>query len=282
MKTLIELYDERPIENVLAADVFRPDTVVYLCPAEALRGQSFKTLIESYFRYREEDIKTVFLETSLYYADKVKKQLKRVTDEYPDCVLDITGGTDAALYAGGLFCAETDIPTFTYSRKRNRFYNINSAEFLDGLRCEPIYDLDDFFKMAGGSARTGRAENEELIAHEKFIDRFFAIYLIYRREWVNITNWFQRASAPEKNGKVNLHVESAYSVKAERGGSIQANETVLKELENLSFISNLKIKHNERVSFDFKDEKTRFWMRDTGSVLGALCMEGLPRHGSVQ
>ena len=31
MKTLIELYDERPIENVLGTEVFRPERTVFLC-----------------------------------------------------------------------------------------------------------------------------------------------------------------------------------------------------------------------------------------------------------
>ena len=30
MNTLIELYDERAIENILAADMFRPQHIVYL------------------------------------------------------------------------------------------------------------------------------------------------------------------------------------------------------------------------------------------------------------
>ena len=32
MQTLIELYDERPLENVLGVEVFRPQRVVYICP----------------------------------------------------------------------------------------------------------------------------------------------------------------------------------------------------------------------------------------------------------
>ena len=34
MKTLIELYDERPLENVLSTEVFRPERTVFLCPPE--------------------------------------------------------------------------------------------------------------------------------------------------------------------------------------------------------------------------------------------------------
>ena len=34
MKTLIELYDDRPIENVLGTEMFRPERTVFLCPPE--------------------------------------------------------------------------------------------------------------------------------------------------------------------------------------------------------------------------------------------------------
>ena len=34
MDTLIELYDERAIENVLAADMFRPQRIIFLCEAK--------------------------------------------------------------------------------------------------------------------------------------------------------------------------------------------------------------------------------------------------------
>ena len=34
MDTLIELYDERAIENILSPDMFRPQHIIYLCPGE--------------------------------------------------------------------------------------------------------------------------------------------------------------------------------------------------------------------------------------------------------
>ena len=39
MNTLIELYDERAIENILAPDMFRPRRIVYLCPGEVVRDR---------------------------------------------------------------------------------------------------------------------------------------------------------------------------------------------------------------------------------------------------
>ena len=32
VKTLVELYDERPLENVLGVEIFHPEQVIYVCP----------------------------------------------------------------------------------------------------------------------------------------------------------------------------------------------------------------------------------------------------------
>ena len=120
MKTLIELYDDRPLENVLATEVFCPERTVFLCPKEIVQDKRRQQKIRDYFTHRGIETELVFLETSLLYANKVKKQLQTVAEQYPDCTLDITGGSDAALFAGGLVCAELGIPAFTYSRRKNR------------------------------------------------------------------------------------------------------------------------------------------------------------------
>ena len=38
MKTLIELYDDRPLENILSTEVFRPERTVYICSREVARS----------------------------------------------------------------------------------------------------------------------------------------------------------------------------------------------------------------------------------------------------
>ena len=90
---------------------------------------------------------------------------------------------------------------------------------------------------------------------------------MYRRKWKQIVNWFQRASQADKNGKVSLSVHSDYYVKGERGSTIAANEGALRGLERLEFIYDLVIRKDESVSFRFRDELVRYWLRDQGSVL---------------
>lgn len=267
MKTLIELYDERPVENVLGTEVFRPERTVFLCPAEVAQDKRTQRIIREFFRHRGIKTETVFIECSQYNAGKVKKQLRRITEEYPDCVLDITGGTDAALFAGGMLCTEAEMPVFTYSRRRNRFYNILNAPFAEALECTVQYSVEDCFQMAGGALRMGRMDNTVLKKYEGKIEGFFALYLRHRGVWPRVTTYMQRASRTENDASVSLTVEAPYTVKGEFGSRISAPEQVLHELEELGFLHELKTELGRKVSFRFEDAQIRAWLRDTGSVL---------------
>ena len=96
------------------------------------------------------------MEASQYKVDRILRQLLSISEKYPDCALDVTGGSDAELFAAGMFAAKANVPTFTYSRKKNRFYNISGAEFADDLPCDIQYSVEDFFLMAGGTLVTSK------------------------------------------------------------------------------------------------------------------------------
>lgn len=265
MKTLIELYDNRPIENVLASEMFRPERTVFLSPPEVAQSKRTQEKLREYFRRRGLDTELVFLETSLYNAEKVEKQLKAVAEKYPDCMVDITGGTDAALFACGRLCAQQDVPAFTYSRRRGCFFNIRNAPFSESLRCSVRHSVEDCFLVAGGALRKGRVDNSVISRYSDSIEPFFALYLRHRTEWTRIVNYIQRASQGEKNAPVSLRVDAPFTVKGERGSRIDAPKEVLFELEKLGFLRNVRV--DERVRFDFADGQIRTWLRDIGSVL---------------
>ena len=267
MKTLIELYDELPIENVLASDTFHPDTTVFLCPSEVAQDRSVQSKMNAYFAHRGVNTQTVFLDTSLFYANKVKKQLRHVLEEYPDCAIDIAGGSDAALFAAGYVSKDSEIPVFTHSRKKQKFFNISNAEFAQDLPFTVKYSVEDFFLMAGGNVKQGRVDNRVLAGYNGMIDPFFNLFFRYRPKWKSFITWMQRASASDKNGRVPLEVSCAYSLKGDRGSRIAANESILRDLSSIGFLKELKIVRDQSVSFRFRDEQVRYWLRDQGSVL---------------
>ena len=267
MKTLIELYDERPVENVLATEMFRPERTVFLCSAEDAQNRVMQEKLRAFMQRRGLRTELIFLESSPFYTDKIKKQLKRLIETYPDCALDITGGTDAALFAAGAVSAEAGLPCFTYSRRRNRFFNIQGAEFAHEKSCDICYSVEDFFLMAGGALRQGRVDNRVLQSYEESIEPFFNLFLRFRKDWNKLITWMQRISQNKKDEDISLYVSGPYTAKGSYGSRINANPEFLHALEQLGYIKSLQIEGKERVSFRFKDTWVRTFLRDVGSVL---------------
>ena len=267
MRTLIELYDERPLENVLGVEVFRPRRVVYVCPENVAGDKRVHRQLKEYFRHRGMEPELSFVRTDVYDSESVLRRLRSITEEDADCAIDITGGTDAVLFAAGLLSAERPVPVFTYSRKRNRFYNIRNASFASDLPCDVRFSVEDCFRMAGGSMRTGRVDNRILDRYMDDYDPFFRLYLEHRRDWTRIVTYFQRVSQTAPDAPVPLEVFGPYEVKGERATRIQAPEKALSDLEKLGFLLDLQITRGERVSFRFRDQQIRTWLRDVGSVL---------------
>lgn len=267
MDTLIELYDERAIENILAPDMFRPKRIIYLCPTEIAQDRVRQEKLRAFFRHRGWDPELIFMEASLFKADRILRQLLYIGKKYPDCALDVTGGSDAALFASGMFTAQTGTPAFTYSRKKNRFYDISGATFADDLPCTLSYSVEDFFLMTGGTLLPGRVENAILTEYLQDFDAFFSCFLRFRREWTDIISYIQRVSPGEPGQIPPLSVQGKYTVKGERGSRNSANEEALEEFARLDLIRDLTIVPGQSVSFRFRDLHIRSWLRDVGSVL---------------
>ena len=267
METLIELYDERPLENVLGVDMFHPKRVVYICPGSVASDLNLQNKLRLYFRHRSLHVELIFYRAGMFDAEEVLKVFRKVLSLYPDSVLDITGGTDAVLFAAGLLSAESSIPVITYSRRENKFYNIRNAPFCDDLPCDVCYTVEDCFLMAGGSMRPGRVDNSILSDYLDDIEPFFRVYLKHRRPWTKIVTFIQRISPADSEGRFSLSVSGGYTVKGERAARISAPEDALRDLESIGFLSGLEIVPEESVSFRFRDAQIRTWLRDVGSVL---------------
>ena len=267
MDTLIELYDERAIENILAPDMFRPKRIIYLSPSEIAQDRKRQEKLKLFFQRRGWDPELIFMEASLFKADRILRQLISIGEKYPDCALDVTGGSDAALFAGGMFAAKTGTPALTYSRKKNHFYDISGAAFADHLECDLTYSVEEFFLMAGGTLLPGRVDNAILTKYLADFDPFFECFLHFRRDWSDIISYIQRVSPAEPGQRPPLAIQGKYTVKGDHGSRNPANEAALKELEQIGFIQDLAIVPGESVAFRFRDANVRTWLRDVGSVL---------------
>ena len=267
MNTLIELYDERAIENILAPEMFRPQRIIYLCPEDVAQDRSRQDKLRAFFQHRGWEPELIFMTTSLFKADRILRQLLTIGEKYPNCAVDVTGGSDAALFAAGMFSAQTGAPAFTYSRKKNSFYDISGADFADNLECTLSYSVEDFFLMAGGTLLPGRVDNGVLSKYLTDFDPFFDCFLRFRRDWTDIISYIQKVSPGEYGQTPPLTVEGKYTVKGDHGSRNSANEAALNALARIGFLQDLRIEPGQSVSFRFRDHNIRSWLRDVGSVL---------------
>lgn len=281
MQTLIELFDKHPIANVLGTEMFRPERTVFLCDKEISENHALQQKLKNYFNQRGLGTQILFRETATLNAASVKRALENVVKQYPDCALDISGGSDAALFAGGLLCAEQPLPVFTYSRKRNTFFDIQNAPFAHNVRCDVLLSAPDCFAAAGGSVRQGRVDNTVLEQYTEQIDGLFALFLKNRRQWQKLVSYLQRVSPTSREGMISLFVDAPWQVKGDRG-MLTANEEALRELAEFGFLRELELLPEERVCFSFADGQIRTWLRDVGSVLELYVWKACVRSGSYQ
>ena len=260
MKTLIELYDENPIENVLGTEVFRPKELVLLCPPEVESRRALKESLDKYFRHRGCPVKITIVPVSLLDAEKVAKRIREILATREDCAIDISGGTDAALFAAGLVGA--DAAVYTYSRKKNAFFEVRNAPFARNFPCKVSLDVESCFLMAGGTLLPGREDSVLLRDKLPEIDALFSVFRKYRKEWRKQIGYIQQISSSETGV---LTADGPSGLRADHS-LFRAHEGMLKMLEEKNLIHDLQMEE-DHVHFSFPDETVRFWLRDIGAVL---------------
>ena len=260
MKTLIELYDESPIKNVLATLTFSPDECILICPSDISEDKEIKRSLRDFYKYRGSKVKLTFVPVSLYDALKTEHVLREVLDSHPDCAINISGGTDASLFATGEVASDT--PIFTYSSQKESFFEIKNAPFARGMTPDVHLDVASCLMMAGGTLLPGRADNTALGERTEQIDKLFDVYSKYRRIWNSQISYIQNISSSEAG---NLIAEGALTEKS-GGRAVTADAKLFQALADAGLILDLEMTEDS-LRFRFPDETVRFWLRDIGSVL---------------
>jgi hypothetical protein len=260
MKTLIELYDPSPIKNVLGTLTFSPDECILICSSQYAQDKERKRALRDFYKHRGVKVKLTFISVSMFDAIKIEHVIREVLDAHQDCAINISGGTDASLFATGEVAGDT--PVFTYSDKKETFFEIKNAPFARSLVPDVHLDVASCMMMAGGTLLPGRANNAELSGRTEQIDSLFAIYSKFRRIWNPQVNYIQSISSSEAG---ELDAEGQLTEKS-GGKYVTAEPKLFKALADAGLILDLKITE-ETIKFRFPDETVRFWLRDIGSVL---------------
>ena len=264
-ETIIEIYDDEPIYNVLALTQFYPKRVVYL-GTRKLKNKRVKNNIISFIRELSLDTECFFYSTDMQNIDAITAELKNILASYGECAIDLTGGNEVALVAVGMLAKEMSIPLFRYDRFTYCYRNIYNCPEADNVPSEPHLNVRSILALAGGMMKSHGHVSVDCLNSDISDDifRVWSIYKKHHRVWSKVVGYLQQIS---KNLDGNaLHVSSPQTLYG-TDRIVAANVAVMAELAEAGIIRNYK-SDGKRISFDYKNRLMRSCLCDAG-----ICLE---------
>ena len=264
-ETIVEIYDDEQIYNVLAICDFKPQNVVFI-GSRKLKSKRIKNNIISCMRSLGLDTKCFFFSTDMLSLDTVTAEFRTIIGQFPGLVIDLTGGSEVALVSIGMLAKETGVSLMRYDKFEARYRNIYNCPVADMLISSPKFTVRAFLKLMGADIKEHGHIALDAIDDQTAED-IFRVWEVFRhnhRDWHRLVAFLQQASKrpPEST---TLSVSSPTVINAGEK-TIECDAAALRELEAKRIIEKLSEK-NGRVRFNYKNELMRSCLIDVGVCL---------------
>lgn len=255
MKTLIELYDNEAIENILAPITIHPERVIYLWD-ESVNGLvdgNREGGIRRFLNSQNPVSSAIFYEIMSTELKDIRKELENILSEYEDCVIDFTGGSGILFFAVSMYAREHHTPGFFIDFSSRRMVDLFGCEKLTREFQMPSLTSKELFRITGGSVY--RYGNFEEIWKEREFQQ--DIRNVWRLYFHDPEGWY---SQMEYLQYVNEHYDKGTSLVIQAPEMINTykrlyrnNRTLLAELEKIGIIR-FSYTENTMIHIQFKND----------------------------
>lgn len=198
MKTLIELYDNEAIENILAPIAIHPERVIYLWD-ESVNGLvdgNREGGIRRFLNSQKPVLSAIFYEIESSELKDIGKELEGILSRYEDCVIDFTGGSGILFFALSMYAKDHHIPSFFIDFSTGKMVNLFGCERLTREFQIPSLTSKELFRITGGSMyRYGNFE--DVWKEEEFQDDIRKVWKLYFQDpdhWHNQMEYLEYAN----------------------------------------------------------------------------------------
>ncbi|MEG2769627.1 MAG: DUF1887 family CARF protein [Oscillospiraceae bacterium] len=253
METLVELFDNEPIKNILACRIFKPQTVLFICDDKVSQQKKDVTsrMLEN---WELGNVKTVFYTVDTSEYSRIYEKIETLLNSYPNCVFDITGGRDPVLFASGVLCSKNNIPSFFIDLHNLTFHNVFGCENLKNDFVLPRFRVKDILASAGAKIE-GYGKYRPDKRDTQTADDILKIWDILWKSpsaWAAQVAWFQQALKSDGHkSSEQLVYESFLELKA-NGVETIANTQILEALYAMGALTHLTFNKNH-VNLTFKN-----------------------------
>jgi len=264
-ETVIELYDDEQIHNVLATSDLKPKNTVFI-GSPRLRSKKIRNNIISCIRCMGLDTQCHFRAVDMTDLEAVKAQIKMALDTFEGAAIDLTGGCETALVAVGMLASERKIPLFRYDRFAGAYRNVYAFDRADSIRSQPEFNIDAILALSGAVIKShGHVSVDDLDGDT--LEDIFAVWSVYKK---NSRAWHRAVSYLQQISKDLSQNELSVSAKAVIYGGdrmLTEEKTVMRELADRGIIKNYS-SDGSRVRFTYKSKLMRSCLIDIG-----ICLE---------
>lgn len=255
--TLVELFCQETLKNVITALAFRPERLVMLVDTGAQYSDAYENTIRT-LRARIPELMISYFEADCNDPDCIAEALDALYAKYPDGVFDFTGGRELLLLGAFAFARRHDAPMVHIDLPRKRLMNLNRCEELEGSFTMPELTLADHLNMNGAFFDgVGHVLMEK--EQEPAVRAFCQQVMRNQTRWRKQCNYFQAAAS----GLEGLHVDAPVTFVAANRSRVTCDVDYLYQLQDIGFLQNVQ-RQNGRVQFDFVNETFRSYLTDVG------------------
>ncbi len=129
MRTLIELFDNTQIENVVAALRMQPETIVFVGFEEIMTRKKVDEL-ERFWKVHQFPGNIIYQPVERYDLDAIIQTLHQLADTYDDCCFDLTGGKELVLVAMGMVAATRKMPMIQFNVRTGELIRVRNSDHI--------------------------------------------------------------------------------------------------------------------------------------------------------
>lgn len=263
IKTLIELFDECQIENIVSGLKYEPEKIIFVGFKETMKRSKIDAL-EKLFSNKNIKVDFEYEVVSRYDYQGIIDRLNMIVDKNNECCFDLTGGKELVLVAMGEVAARRNIPMIQVNIKTG---DVIPVKCIDSLpeSTEPSLSVEECIILNGGSViHNGTDYNWQF--SEDFIKDIDIIWNISKedsRAWNRQSSIF---SALDKVGRLDDDLSTYVDRAKLLNQEIVTNERIINQLMENHLLNIFQV-DGDIVRFKFKNNQVRECVTKAGNIL---------------
>lgn len=271
MLTLVEFFDPSPIKNLIGVLSLQPDQVILVVDESAVTQREQREFARYLATYHK-GVSFVKYPIQSMELDAVEEACRLIAAEHQHLAFNLTGGGEIAVAAATIFCTQHQLPAFFIDLKEEVIKDIIHSGHLSSRFQIPKLSVKKMIALNGAEFKRSDhyvpdVEDHELTAD---INKIFEISIRHSEDWHGFAAYMQEVGKSIGRATPSLLISAPSYIEVNNQRRVRSNNRILKELERVGAISELRI-NREELHFAVKNHLILEQLKLQGSWLEQFC-----------